>query len=179
MRRPFNFCKKIGAARENLHFAGDLCYNGLAAGERRFSEKRKEESMKNAKLLAGAGLAAVFAASGCATITRGTHEKVTIVSSPEQALCRIYRESTGRLKDVATPGAVYIPRSPEPIKVVCSKEGYETASVVAAPTTNGVLIGNTAASAFFPAALAGAAFDVNNGANRELPEVIVVNMEPE
>ncbi|MBE8158884.1 MAG: hypothetical protein HAW59_05785, partial [Betaproteobacteria bacterium] len=90
--------------------------------------------MKNTKsqLLAGAGLAAVLAVSGCATITRGTHEKVEIASDPAGALCRIYRHSSGYLKSVATPGAVYIPRSEEPIEIVCSKNGYESGAIIAA-----------------------------------------------
>lgn len=131
-------------------------------------------------------MAAAFAVSGCSTILRGTHEKIEITSTPSQALCRIYRESTGFLKSVATPGAVYIPRSAEPVRIVCTKDGYETASVTASPAQTSDIVGNTAgvgAAAFgtgfgAPAFVGGAMIDGATGANRDLPDTIAVRLRP-
>lgn len=132
------------------------------------------------KTLLGAVLAASFAVSGCSTILRGTHEKVEIVSAPPQALCRIYRESAGFLKSVATPGAVYIPRAAEPIRVVCKKDGYKTASIVASPVKTADIVGNAAGVAGGGGAgllIGGAFMDGIAGSNQDLPDVISVNMQ--
>ena len=136
------------------------------------------------KIWLGAILGAAFAASGCSTVLRGTHEKVEIVSDPPQALCRIYRESEGYLKSVATPGAVYVPRSADPIRVVCKKDGYKTASVIASPVTTSDIVGNAAGVASAGAAAAGAGvmvggafIDGASGANNDLPDVISVSLQ--
>ncbi len=135
--------------------------------------------MKNT-ILTGGILAAMLAVSGCSTILRGTHEKVEITSTPPQAHCRIYRESTGYLKAVATPGAVYIPRAAEPIQVVCKKDGYKTTTVTASPALTSDIVGNSAGIAAFgsPGIIAGAIIDGANGANRDLPQTIAVHLQP-
>ena len=127
--------------------------------------------------------AAALAVSGCSTILRGTHEKVEIVSDPP-AFCKIYRESEGYLKSVAAPGAVYIPRSADPIRVVCEKDGYDTASVIASPVKTSDIVGNAAGVAGGAAAapgagvMIGAAFmDGISGANQDLPDVILVRLQ--
>ena len=150
-----------------------------AAIERGGREAERKDTM-TIKILGGTILAAAFAASGCSTILRGTHEKVEIVSAPPQALCRIYREGEGYLKAVATPGAVYIPRGAEPIKVVCKKDGYKTASVVASPAKTSDIVGNAAgvAAGSGVVLIGGAFIDGATGANQDLPDVISVNLQP-
>ncbi len=129
-------------------------------------------------------MAALLAASGCSTVLHGTHEKIEIVSTPERALCRLYRENSGYLKSVVTPGAVYIPRSDAPLKIVCSKNGFQTATVSALATTaHGDIAGN---SGLIPQGAAGLGVgvfslvtDVANSANYELPDTISVNLKPQ
>ena len=74
--------------------------------------------------------AAAAALSGCASMMHGPYEKLSISSSPEKALCKIYRKGHGYIKAVATPGETYIMRDEKPITVTCSKKGYKTTSVV-------------------------------------------------
>ena len=148
----------------------------------------------NIKTLVSIGiLAAMLGTSGCATILRGTHEKVSVESTPEQALCRIYRQSEGFLKSVVTPGAVYIARSYEPIQIKCQKSGYETTSITAAAILNSDIPGNIAAfpvsssvgsSIIAPAGIvsavplaAGVFIDAANAAHANLPEVIKVELK--
>lgn len=76
--------------------------------------------------------AAIVGLSGCASMLHGTYEKIAISSSPEQSLCKIYREGHGYVKSVATPGETYIMRDSAPITITCSKSGYQTTSVVVA-----------------------------------------------
>lgn len=135
--------------------------------------------MMNAKILIGAGLLAALAASGCSTVLRGAHEKVEIVSTPPGALCRIYRESEGYIKAVNTPGAVYIARSADPIKVVCKKDGYKTASSVAAPVETNDIISNAATGAAFGsiAGVGTAILDGASGAKHDLPNTINISLQ--
>lgn len=149
------------------------CTTGL------FVQPRKRVMVMKIKAVLSVGmLAAVLAATGCSSILRGTHEKIEIVSSPERALCRIYRESTGYLKSVATPDAVYIPRAAEPIKVVCKKAGYETATVVAAPVKTSDVLGNAAGIAGGSLVFGtGVVIDLANSAHLDLPDSIVVEMK--
>ncbi len=61
---------------------------------------------------------------GCATVVEGTIQVVTIDSDPQGAQCRLSRE--GRvIGQVATPGAVRVDKSSNPITVLCNKDGYE------------------------------------------------------
>lgn len=120
-------------------------------------------------LMTAAALAAL-AVSGCAMPLYGTHEKVTIATMPEGALCKIYRDSEGFIKEVNTPGAKYIRRSPEAIRVVCSKRGYKDAVVEVEARARGEIIANAAT---FGAALLP---DLASGAPYELPEKIEIEL---
>ena len=132
------------------------------------------------KGLLGVGLtAAALLVSGCSMMVKGNYEKLTIVSTPEQAHCSVYRASEGYLKSIVTPGARYIPRSPEPIRVVCKKEGHETVTITAKPVKAGEMAGNAAGLAAgtgvgVPLMVGGLIFDTLAGTNNDLPDVISV-----
>ncbi|MGU9951904.1 MAG: hypothetical protein ACNYPH_06330 [Gammaproteobacteria bacterium WSBS_2016_MAG_OTU1] len=126
--------------------------------------------MKNKYILGASILTAAVLISGCSTVLRGTHEKVEIISSPEKALCRIYRGSEGYLKAVATPGAVYLPRSSDDIKVVCKKDGYKTTTIVASPVKTSDIVGNAVTGG------GSAIADLINSAHADLPDTIRVNL---
>ena len=132
------------------------------------------------KGLLGVGLtAAALLVSGCSTILKGNYEKLTIVSTPERAHCSVYRESEGYLKAIVTPGARYIPRSAEPIRIVCKKAGHETVTITAKPVKAGEVAANVAGLAAgsgvgLPLMVGGLFFDTLTGNNNELPDVISV-----
>jgi hypothetical protein len=67
--------------------------------------------------------ASLIALSGCATITRGTHEALVVESEPSGAQVRLSNGFTG-----TTPTSFKIPRKGEFV-VTISKEGYETANI--------------------------------------------------
>lgn len=131
-------------------------------------------------------MTATLVAGGCSTVLRGTHEKFTVTSEPKRALCRIYRGGEGYLKAVATPGSVYLRRSPEPLKVVCKKRGYKTATAVAgeesfglqsASLGNAFSLGIDTAALGVGAAAGGAALDIANNAYVDMPDSIHVVLE--
>lgn len=117
---------------------------------------------------------AALALSGCGTMLTGAYEKVEIVTTPPGAYCKIYREGQGFLKSVATPGAKYIQRGRKPITIVCSKDGYKTATVVDEPTTikddQGLITNFASAGATF-------LIDISNDAHYETAGLYEIRME--
>lgn len=126
-------------------------------------------------LLVSAAATAASVLVGCSTIEHGTYQKITITSSPEKSLCKIYREGRGYMKAVATPGATYIMRDPGAIKVVCSKQGYQTTTVDIAikeePKDGSVGNFATLGLGFF--------IDTINSLPKALPETIHVDLPPQ
>ncbi len=80
-------------------------------------------------LLALFAIAAFF--SGCATVTRGTTEQITINSEPTGATVRLSNGFTG-----ITPAVFTVPRKGDIIATI-SKEGYETTTVTLTPHVAG------------------------------------------
>ena len=122
-------------------------------------------------LLIGAAAATL---SGCASIAHGPYEKIAITSSPEKALCKIYREGHGYVKAVATPGETYLMRDHAPITVTCSKAGYKTTSMVAnTARSEQDNIGNfaTVGATFF--------LDLANSTQDRLPDAIHIDLPKE
>lgn len=69
------------------------------------------------------GLALLLLGSGCATITRGTHEALVIESTPNGAEVRLSNGLAG-----STPGSFKVRRKGD-IDVTIAKPGYETVTV--------------------------------------------------
>lgn len=79
-------------------------------------------TIKSVFFISGA-LASVLLSSGCATVTRGTTEQLTIQSEPSGAAVRLSNGFTG-----ITPATFTVPRKGDLI-VTLSKEGYETTEI--------------------------------------------------
>ena len=124
-----------------------------------------------ASAMVSVAAAAVSVLAGCTSIEYGPYEKIAITSSPERALCKIYREGHGYVKAVATPGETYLMRDIAPINVVCSKQGYETASVVVATKRD-----NKDNIINFANFGIGFVIDTANGMYEELPETVHVDL---
>ncbi len=74
----------------------------------------------------GAGVAIL--SGGCATVATGATQSVEITSDPSGAECLLTRPNE-QLGKVTTPGSIKVSRSAQPIKVTCSKQGYQSSSV--------------------------------------------------
>lgn len=112
-------------------------------------------------------VSAIFALSGCASLFQGTHEKLTVRTSPAGALCNVYREDEGLLKVILTPGAAYIRRDRDPVTVVCKKDGYVESSIRLTPNRD--ILGGADGTAE-PFANLGFPLDVANSAIFDLPD---------
>ncbi|MDV6332678.1 PEGA domain-containing protein [Asticcacaulis sp. 201] len=127
------------------------------------------------KLLLAAALAAVaVSTSGCATITRGTHDAFEVQTDPVGATVKT---SNGFSCD-STPCSMRMERKSE-FDVAISKPGYKTwnghvthktASGGGAAMAGNVLVGG----------IIGAVVDGNNGATQDLvPNPLIVKLEAE
>ena len=112
-------------------------------------------------------VSAIFALSGCASLLQGTHEKLTIRTSPAGALCNVSREDEGLLKVILTPGAAYVRRDSDPVTIVCKKDGYHDSTVQLIPNRD--ILGGAAGTAE-PFANIGFPLDVANSAIFDLPD---------
>lgn len=78
--------------------------------------------------LAGA-LGLAIAGGGCASISTGTTQAISVNSDPTEADCTLTREGQ-LLGTVKTPGPVTVKRDSRTIHVVCAKEGYEDGKII-------------------------------------------------
>ena len=112
-------------------------------------------------------LSAIFALSGCASLLQGTHEKLTIRTSPAGALCNVYRQDEGLMKVIVTPGAAYVRRDSAPVTIVCKKDGFQESKIELTPNRD--ILGGAGGTAQ-PFANIGFPLDAANSAFFDLPD---------
>ena len=126
------------------------------------------------RLLAAAALAAlVLLTTGCATITKGTSQTVTVDTDPSGATCTLTRDAKTLAVVNPTPGSVSIGKSSTPITVVCKKVDFldvagTLTSQFQAMTFGNVLFGG----------LIGVAVDAASGATHEYDPIVTITMIP-
>jgi hypothetical protein len=90
----------------------------------------------------------LFALSACASVIDGTHQKVTINTTPQGADCTLNRknEKEGAESVIArvnpTPGEVTIEKTKYDINVVCNKPGYQSTTFTNRSGSAGATLGN-------------------------------------
>lgn len=111
--------------------------------------------------------ALVLCCTGCANMVRGTTEPIT-VESPDcpGAVCTLANKKGSWT--VTTPGSIVIPRSDDPIKVTCEKDGKNVSVIGDSGISAGAVVGDALLFGIFSAA--NAATD----AHREYPDTITV-----
>ena len=110
---------------------------------------------------------AAFALGGCASLFKGTHEKLTVRTDPPGALCEVSREAEGLLKVIVTPGSVYLRRDRDAVTVLCEKDGHAPARLRLTPHQD-IFAG--AGGTQEPFANLGFPLDVVNSAIYDLPD---------
>jgi hypothetical protein len=111
--------------------------------------------------------------SGCATVTRGTTQHVSVDSAPQGALVTTQTGQTLR-----TPGSLELKRN-QPHYLSCKLDGYEESKQVLTPTVSG---GGAAGMAgnILVGGLIGAAVDAGSGAMYDLtPSAVYFQLEEE
>ena len=80
--------------------------------------------------------------SGCATIVKGTNQKIAINTPGVQgAQCTLTSSEIGK-KIVTTPAVVTVSKSRHPIAVRCTKRCYQDGSGIVASNTEAMTAGN-------------------------------------
>lgn len=113
-------------------------------------------------------------ASGCATVTKGTTQPVTLHTDPDGATCQVSRDLTNVGSLSATPGQVLVDKACGAIDISCRKSGHQPTEVrvnseVQAWTFGNILIGG----------IIGFAVDAASGAMRQYPQFITLTLVPE
>jgi hypothetical protein len=118
-------------------------------------------------------LAMAMAASGCATVVKGTEDSISIQTEPEGALCKLEREGGTIAVVDPTPGTVEVDRDSADIVVTCDLAGYETTTERMVASASGATHGN-----IILGGLVGMMVDAASGADYEYPDSIAIAMIP-
>ncbi len=124
--------------------------------------------MRNPRLVSIAVVAA-----GCATITTGGFQTISIKTEPEGADCRFFHDGNLVARVNPTPGPILVGKTSGSISVLCRKYGYvDTAGAIGSgfqPMTLGnILLGG----------LVGIVIDASTGAMTQYPEAVTFLLIP-
>ena len=123
-------------------------------------------------------LAALFVCSfavmsGCATLTTGNSQSITVDSKPQGASCTLNRD--GKTVGVVnpTPGTVSVDKSKYDISIICKKEGFQDGATVCPSSFQGMTFGN-----ILFGGLIGLAVDAGSGAMNKYPSMLTIALIP-
>ena len=114
------------------------------------------------------------AVAGCATITKGTDDLVTIDTDPGGAQCFLFTENKQIAVINPTPGSIKIPKSKKDLSVRCEKDGYFPTEGVIASSFQAMTIGNVLFGGII-----GVAIDAGSGAMHKYEEGVSITLIPE
>lgn len=109
-------------------------------------------------------------AGGCATVTTGTTQAITVDSEPQQADCTLTRDGAD-LGSVKTPGPVTVKRHASTIQVTCRKDGHEEAKVIMASRYETASGGNVILGGVI-----GVIVDASTGASNRYDQYVMVRL---
>ncbi|MBL8416161.1 MAG: hypothetical protein JNM42_17160 [Propionivibrio sp.] len=113
-------------------------------------------------------------ATGCATVTKGTTQPVTLHTDPDGATCDVTRELKNVASLSATPGQVLVDKAWGSIDVSCRKSGHQPTEVRVDSEVQGWTFGN-----ILIGGIIGFAVDAASGAMRQYPQFIMLTLVPE
>jgi hypothetical protein len=131
----------------------------------------------NDSILRRIGLAhlviAVALLSGCATITKGSSQTVTIDTRPPGATCTLARDGKRFAIVNPTPGAISVEKASEPISVSCTREGYFESAGTLESSFQAMTFGN-----IIFGGLIGVAVDAASGALHQYQPLVTITLIP-
>jgi hypothetical protein len=120
------------------------------------------------------GAIAPLVFTGCATLTKGSSQTVTVTTDPPGAICTIAREGQTVAVVNPTPGSIPVEKSSKELSVVCDKPGYQPSSGALASSFQAMTFGN-----ILFGGLIGVAIDAGSGAANEYPTLITLTLVPD
>lgn len=127
--------------------------------------------MRMSKVIFALGFAVALA--GCATITKGTDDLVTIDTEPDGAQCFLSTEKGQVAVINPTPGSIKVPKSKRDLSVRCELDGYFPTEGVIASSFQAMTIGNVLFGG-----LIGVAIDAGSGAMHKYEDAIRITLIP-
>lgn len=118
--------------------------------------------------------AVVLLGSGCATMTKGTSQTVTVNTDPPGAICTLTRDSKPLAVVNPTPGSVSISKSSGAIAVICKKDKFLDAAGTMSSEFQAMTFGNVLFGG-----LIGIVVDAASGATHEYPPLVTITLIPE
>lgn len=126
------------------------------------------------RVLAMATLAAIVTlCSGCATITKGSSQTVTVNTDPTGASCTLTRDASTLAVVNPTPGSVSIAKSSTPINVLCRKTDFLDAAGTLTSQFQAMTFGN-----ILFGGLVGVVIDAASGATHEYEPMVTITLIP-
>ena len=119
-------------------------------------------------------VACVVLLNGCATITKGHSQAVTVNTNPPGARCTLTREGSQFAVADPTPQTLQVEKDKDPITVSCRKAGYEENIGVVASEFQAMTLGNVVFGG-----LIGVVVDAGSGAMNEYPPLITITLIPQ
>lgn len=109
--------------------------------------------------------------TGCASITTGLHQKITVTTPPAKgAECKLFNRK-GSWSIPHTPGTVKVHRSGSALQITCRKPGYQEGRRVVNANIKAMTAGNILFGGFI-----GAGVDAADGAAYHYPRRVIVPM---
>ena len=124
--------------------------------------------------LNGLLLSFVMMTTGCATLTKGTSQAVTVDTDPSGAMCTLTRDAKPLAIVNPTPGSVPVEKAQGTIAVACTKQGFlevagNLASEFQAMTFGNILFGG----------IIGVVVDAASGAMHQYPDSVTITLIPD
>ncbi len=116
----------------------------------------------------------LLALANCAGVVEGYSQKITVVTTPPGATCRLDRAGTQLGTIDTTPGSVVVsPKTAENIEVTCEKPGFSRAAATNKSDTSAAVFGN-----ILLGGVIGAIADRQTGAAYKYDSVVNVTLSP-
>jgi hypothetical protein len=112
--------------------------------------------------------------SGCATLTKGTSQTVTINTDPHGAMCTLSRDGKPIAVINPTPGSMPVEKSSGTISILCKRLGYLDSAGAMASEFQSMTFGN-----ILFGGLIGLAVDAASGALNQYPDMVTITLIPE
>lgn len=107
--------------------------------------------------------------TGCATVTSGTNQKISVVTSPVNGAQCSLENNKGKWNIAKTPGSASVHRSGKNLLIICEKKGYSRAISELKPEINKIAYAN-----ILFGGIIGAAIDGSSGALYQYPMSVKV-----
>jgi len=114
----------------------------------------------------------------CSSITQGTSQDIFISTSPGGASCTLEREGVEIAKIANTPGSVNVDKTKHDIEIICSKDGYESATYLNESGWESASGGAGIALDVFLTLGVSSAIDSATGADNKYEESVYITLAP-